>query len=485
MSAIKQKMLKGVFWSAVERYSGTIMSLIVSMVLARLLRPEDYGVVAIVLVIIGFLNIFSSMGIGPAIIQRNDFTQKDINDLFTMSLFIAVFLSLLLFCSSWGIAEYYKNNQIIPVCQLLSISVFFTSLNMVPHALMSKNMRFKEMAKRTLIVQVVTGVFSVGAAFKGLGVYSLVISPILSSIITFFYFWRCYPVYISRKFSFKPFKSIWKFSSYLFAFDFFNYFAGNLDKLIIGKLMPLSALGYYEKSYRLMQMPLQNISSVVSPVMQPIMSSFQNDYREMASKYNRIVKFMATIGFPLAVVLIFTGNELVTLFFGNQWKAAVPSFQVFAVALPFQMILNTSGGIWTSSNATNYMFWTGITNTFITCSGYIVGACLGNDIVYIALGWTCAAIICFINTYFFMYVKLFKVSYFKMLTLFCYPVANGLLLCGIYLLYDYYIVDTNIIASFLFKIILGLLVTVLFVQLSHQYDIMGKLYSYFQRKNEE
>lgn len=484
MPAIKQKMFKGVFWSAVERYSGTLMSLIVSIVLARLLRPEDYGVVAIVLVIIGFLNIFSSMGIGPAIIQRNDFTQKDINDLFTMSLFIATLLSLLLFGSSWGIAWYYENEQIVPICQLLSICVFFTSLNMVPHALMSKNMRFKEMAKRTLIVQVATGVFSVGAALKGWGVYSLVISPILSSIITFFYFWRCYPVYISRHFSLKPFKSIWKFSSYLFAFDFFNYFAGNLDKLIIGKLMPLSALGYYEKSYRLMQMPLQNVSSVVSPVMQPIMSSFQNNYVEMANKYNRIVKFMATIGFPLSVMLIFTGDELVTLFFGTQWKAAVPSFQVFALALPFQMILNTSGGIWTSSNATNYMFWTGMANTLITCLGYVVGACMGNGIVYIALGWTCAAIICFINTYFFMYVRLFKVSFYKMLILLGYPLVNALLLCVVYSLYNHYVLCANMILSLLLKVILGFIISVLFVQQSHQYDIRGKLNFYLKRKNE-
>lgn len=124
MSSTKNKMFKGVFWSAVERYSGTIMSLIVSMILARLLRPEDYGIVAIVLVIIGFLNIFSSMGIGPAIIQRDDLSKDDIDNLFTMSIFIALILSSLLFISSWGIAWYYTNPQIVSICQLLSVSVF-------------------------------------------------------------------------------------------------------------------------------------------------------------------------------------------------------------------------------------------------------------------------------------------------------------------------------------------------------------------------
>lgn len=482
MTSIKRKMLKGVFWSAVERYSGTVMSLIVSMILARLLSPDDYGVVAIVLVIIGFLNIFSSMGIGPAIIQRDDFTQKDLNDLFTMSLFIAAFLSSLLFFSSWGIAAYYGNGQIVPICHLLSISVFFSSLNMVPHALMSKNMRFKEMAKRTLFVQVVTGVFSIGAAYKGWGVYSLVISPILSSIITFVYFWRCYPVYISRHFSLKPVKSIWKFSSYLFAFDFFNYFAANLDKLIIGKLMPLASLGYYEKAYRLVQMPLQNVSSVVSPVMQPIMSSFQSDFQEMASKYNRIVKFLASVSFPLAAVLIFCGDELVLLFFGSQWKAAIPTFQIFALALPFQMIINTSGGIWTSSNATNYMFWTGTANTLITCLGYVVGACLGKGIEGIALGWTSAAVVCFMNTYFFMYVKLLRASFLKMLSLLVPPLVNSLILCGVYLLLNRCAVFLGLLVSLLVKAVLGAVISVVFVQLTGQYDITGKLMGYLRKK---
>lgn len=475
MSSIKKKLFNGIFWSAVERYSGTIMSLIVSMILARLLQPEDYGIVAIVLVVIGFLNIFSSMGVGPAIIQRNDFTEKDINDLFTVSLLMAMLLSSILFGSSWAIAAYYSDKQIVPICQLLSICVFFYSLNMVPHALMSKNMRFKEMAKRTLVVQLVTGTLSVVAAFKGCGVYALLISPILSPIMTFVYFWKCYPVYVSKNFSIDPLKKIWSFSSYLFAFDFFNYFAANLDKLIIGKLLPLEALGYYEKSYRLMQMPLQNVSSVVSPVMQPIMSSFQNDYEEMASKYNRIVKFLATISFPLAIVLFFTGNELVYLFFGSQWSSAVPSFRVFALALPFQMILNTSGGIWSASNATKYMFWTGMVNTLIICLGYIMGACCGVNIVYVASGWACGTVLCFINTYYFMYHKLFKVSFVRLLLLLGPPFVNSIILVVCYLLLDHYLTFSSVVALLTLKVFIGLIVSVSFIQLSQQYNIVSQI----------
>lgn len=146
------------------------------------------------------------------------------------------------------------------------------------------------------------------------------------------------------------------------------------------------------------------------------------------------------------------------------------------------MIMNTSGGIWTSSNATNYMFWTGMANTLITCMGYILGACIGNDVSYIALGWTCATVVCFLNTYYFMYSKLFKVSFFKMLLILGYPMINALLLCGIYVLFNLYIECSNLILSFVSKIFIGFIISVLFVQYSHQYNIFDHFKKLLRKK---
>lgn len=471
MGNLKEKMLKGVFWSAVEKYSGMAVSLIVAMILARLLCPEDYGVVAVVQIFLGFLNMLSSMGIAAAIVQRKDLTDDDLSNIFTFSIIVALVLSLVMFGGAWGLAAFYDNPQILPVCQLLAFSVFFSTINMVPHALMTKNLRFKEMAMRTLVVQSVTGVLSIAAALAGWGVYALLVGSILGSLFTFLIFRHYYPVRISRHLSMQPLRKIMSFSAYQFAFDFFNYFSGNLDKLIIGKLMPLSSLAYYEKSYRLMQMPLQNISSVVGPVIQPIMSSFQDDKADMAQKYNRIIKLLATVSFPLAITLYFTADELIFLLFGSQWQEAVEPFKVFALSLPLQMILNTSGGIWQACNATNYMFWTGMCNTLLVCLGFFLGAWLGGTITWIAWGWTCASVICFFNTYWFMYHRLLGFPLHKMLRLFLPPLANLILLAAIYFVEESLVDWQNAFIALAVKGIIAVLVSCAAVQVLGQYDI--------------
>ncbi len=171
---------------------------------------------------------------------------------------------------------------------------------MVPSALMSKHMRFKEKATRTLVFQVVFGLMGIVAAFYGAGVYALICPQIIASICTFFYFNYFYPVRISWHFSLEPVKKIFAFSSYIFLSEFINYFSRNLDKLIIGKMISADALGYYEKSYRLMQMPLHNVSSVIYPVLQPVMSNLQDNMKEMAEKYTKIVSVIAMVSFPAA-----------------------------------------------------------------------------------------------------------------------------------------------------------------------------------------
>lgn len=224
MASLKNNIGKAIFWSALQKYSNMAVTIVVTMVLARLLTPDQFGIVAISLVLISFLTIFSTMGIGPAIIQRNDLTDEDYNNIFTFSFIVGIFLSVLFFCLSWRIADFYEDRQLIPICQILSINLLFASVNMVPNALMSKNKRFKELAKITFILSVLSGTVSVVAAFSGLGIYSLLITPIINSVGIYLYNRHFYPVAISRHFSLEPIKKIFSYSVYQFAFEFTNFF---------------------------------------------------------------------------------------------------------------------------------------------------------------------------------------------------------------------------------------------------------------------
>lgn len=169
----------------------------------------------------------------------------------------------------------------------MSVNLFFVTVNIVPSALLYRNKEFKFIAFRTFVVQFLGGFISIIAALNGAGLYALLINPIFSSATLFIVNILRYPQKMKIIFNISSLKIILSYSSYQFLFNLINYFSRNLDKLLIGKYMGMSLLGYYEKSYRLMMLPLQNITYAITPVMHPIFSDFQNDlknYHPLISK---------------------------------------------------------------------------------------------------------------------------------------------------------------------------------------------------------
>ncbi|QIU96292.1 lipopolysaccharide biosynthesis protein [Bacteroides faecium] len=474
MSNIRQEMKKGLFWTALDKYSGQIIGIVISMILARLLTPYDYGVVATASVLLGFLSIFTSAGIGPAIIQRNDLSQDDLNNIFTFSIILGLVIGSVSFGSSWVIADFYGTPLLTPVIQILSVGLFFGTINMVPAALMSKNKRFKEMATRSLAFQVLFGVIGIISAFLGAGVYALVCPQIFASLCTFLYNNHFYPVRISSRFHVEPIKRIISFSSFVFLSEFTNYFARNLDKLIIGKTISANALGYYEKSYRLMQMPLNNVSSVIYPVLQPIMTSLQNDMKEMSTKYAKIVSIIASVGFPIAVILYFTGQEIMVVMFGEVWLPAVPTFKILALSIPTMLICNPNGAIFLSCNASKQMFYVTIINTCLTVIGFIVAAVFGGTIEAIAWGWTGSGILATFNSYFQLYVLVMHQSLIPVLKSLIKPVINACILIVVYMLYDILMPSSwFMIAHLILKCVLGLMIVLSFLRCTNQFDVIA------------
>lgn len=482
MTTIKEDLINGIIWTAIGKYSGMAVSLIITSVLARLLSPEEFGVIAIANVIIWFLAMFTSMGIGPAIIQRNDLEQKDLNNIFTFTMLTGGLLGIIFWGSSWFIANFYNNQQLLPVCQILSLNIFISAINMVPGALMAKYKRFKETARISFVLYVITGIISIIAAYKGAGVYALLISPILSPIGTLIYNQSYYPVHISYRFSIEPIKRIFSFSFYQFLFEFVNYFSRNLDKLIIGKYMTMSELGYYEKSYRLMQLPLQNVTSVINPVLQPVLSSLQDNPHEIGNKYNKIIRFISTLSFPITIILFICGYEIIHLFYGNNWDAAIPTFKILSLSVSLQMILSTSGAIFMVSNNTKAQFWVGIRNTLTTVIGFLVAAYFYKTIEAIAWAWVITLFINFICTYYIMYKIVLKISILPMLKEMIHPCINSIILLILGLMISTYLKIDNLIIMLIIKLIVLTTITLIYIQASGQYNIIALIKSKFNKR---
>lgn len=469
--SIKQEMIKGVFWTAIQKYSGLVIQIIVTAVLARLLTPEDFGVIAVSTVLIAFFTLFTDMGIGPAIIQKQDLTKDDLNSIFSFTILGGIVLALIFFIASSPIGNFYKENSLILICQILSINLLFAAWNIVPNALINKNKRFKFIAKRTLILQLISGIISIIAAYNGLGVYSLVIPPIITSTGVFYFNYKEYPLKLNTKIKISALKKIFSYSSYQFLFNFLNYFSRNLDKLIIGRYFSMNELGYYEKSYRLMMLPLQYVTNVITPVMHPILTSLQNDYKTLTDKYNSIIKLLSTISFPLGIFLYFAANDIIYIIYGDRWENAIPVFKILALSLPLQMILSTTGAIYQASGKTNWLFYGGVSNTCFTVLGFIIASMYFRTIEAMAWAWD---ITLFINTIisFFILYKIVLKSETKGLFTSIYPsfISTIFIFIMLYLIHD--ILLQLPLISLAIKFLITFSIAILGVQITGQYDIL-------------
>ena len=215
-------------------------------------------------------------------------------------------------------------------------------------------------AVRSLAVQVVGGAAGIAAAYAGAGIYALTINPVFSSAMLFAINYREYPLRIGLHLSHGAIRKVFSFSAYQFSFQLLNFFSRNLDKLLMGRCMSLQDLGYYDKSYRLMMMPLQNIAFVVSPVMHPVFAQMQGDLKKLGEAYLKVIRLLAFIGLPLSAVLWFTAEELVLIVFGNQWMPSVAAFRILALSVGIQIVMSTSGSIFQAANATRMLFICGL-----------------------------------------------------------------------------------------------------------------------------
>ena len=182
---IKSQLFSGVFYTALAKYSGVVISLVVAGILARLLSPDDFGIVAVATVIIAFFNLLTDMGVSPAIVQHKSLTKDDLSDIFSFTIWTGIGISILFFASSWIIADYYQSGTLRILCQLLSVNLFFASTTIVPGAMFYRNKEFKFIAIRSFVIQISAGAAAVTAALCGAGLYALIINPIVTDLRNF------------------------------------------------------------------------------------------------------------------------------------------------------------------------------------------------------------------------------------------------------------------------------------------------------------
>jgi len=390
-----------VYLNAAARYSTLVLRLLFNAALARILVPEDFGVVAVAMVFTTFFSLLSDMGLGAGIIQNKELSRDDIGSIFAFSLRLGLVLMGAFALLSFPMAHFYGNQALVPVGMLLSIQLFFNTLNVVPNALLLKQKEFKKVALRILCACLTSGTVGIVLALIGLKYYALAVQAILDALFIFGWNYFSTRPPMARKPSRASLEKIRSYSSYLFGFNLVNYFARNLDNLLIGKYMGAAQLGYYDKSYKLMLYPVNNLTHVITPVLHPILSEHQNDKAYIYEKYRQVVKVLSLLGAFITPFFWFASEEIIPILYGKQWLPAIPCLQWMALAMWAQMILSSAGTIFQSLGDTRRLLWSGSMNAVLVVV-FIIAGLVEGSIVAVARNVAIAYNLQFVATFYIL-----------------------------------------------------------------------------------
>lgn len=401
---------RGIFYSALGKYSNVVIQLLVTAILSRILTPDEYGVVAVVNVFLIFFQMLADFGIGPALIQNKTLTKQDINSIFGFSLYLALFLGVIFSFLGYPISAFYNNEVYKPISMVLAVTLFFYGILVVPQSLLLREKKFSTVNIVMILANIAAGVVSIVLAINGFSYYSLIISNTVKAALLFIVFYIKTDLIVQLKIDIKPLKKIFSFSKNQFLFNFINYFSRNLDSVLIGRYLSSSSLAFYDKAYQVSLYPNQILTNVISPVIQPIMSDYETDFKKIKDVYLKITSILATIGLPLSVFLFFNSNEIILFLFGNQWGDSVGAFQILALSVWIQMISSSSGAIFQSANRTDLLLLSGILSAVVTITAITIGVIAGS-IEYVALMVILAFTINFIQMNYLLMYRLFQSNF--------------------------------------------------------------------------
>jgi len=332
------KIISSVLWKALERVGTQGIQFIVQILLARLLLPEDYGLIALITIFITFANVFVQRGFNNALIQKKKADDLDFSSVFYVSLIVAVIIYLILFLAAPLLAVFYDENLITPIIRVLALSLFIGAFNSIQYAYVARNMMFKKLFLSSLIAVILSGIVSIILAYVGFGVWSLVTQQLLSQVVILVVLWYTINWRPKLIFSLTRIKELFKYGSNLLAASILHTLYGNLRNLIVGSVYNSAMLGFFSKGSQLPLTIINPIDSSLQAVMFPTLSSYQDDRDKVKSIVKRYIKLSSFVIFPLTVGLAVVAEPLVKILLTEVWLPIVPFLQIFCISfasMPF------------------------------------------------------------------------------------------------------------------------------------------------------
>ena len=323
---LSSKIKTSFIWGSINTGGSQVLGFIFSIVLARLLSPEDFGIIAIVVSLNMIANIFVDSGLSQAMIREQNVTNLDYNSVFYFSLLIGLLCSYFLFSSSGFVADFFSEPNMASVIQIMSVSPIIYSLMAINNTIIIKQLNFKLRAKLSLTAVLISGIVSLSLAILGFGIWCLVVMQLLNIVLLMIFLWCTVKWRPSLKFDYKSVLKYLRFGVIISISNLANLFASKSYVLIIGKYFSILDASYFTRADSLKNVPTKMVSKIISKVSYPILSKMQNESKILRRTSVDMVRFTAVISMPIILGMASVADELIVTLIGERW---LPAGQIF------------------------------------------------------------------------------------------------------------------------------------------------------------
>ena len=326
--SLKNKTVKGVGWSFIDNLSSSGITFLVGLVLARLLTPSEYGIMAILTIFIAVSNSIVDSGFSNALIRKTDARRVDYNTVFLFNLLVSGFLYVVLFLAAPAISRFFKEPLLVEVMRVIGWVLVINALAIIPRTLFVKEVNFKTQTKISLIASISSGVIGIGMALAGLGVWSLVGQQLSRQLLNTLFLWIYCTWRPIWEFSLQSFRELFGFGSKLLLSGLLDTVFKEIYSLVIGRCYTSAQLGQYTRASQFNQIFSSNLTTVIQRVSYPVLSSIQDESDRLREAYRKVIKSTMLITFACMLGLAAVAKPLIVILIGEKWMPAVGFLQI-------------------------------------------------------------------------------------------------------------------------------------------------------------
>jgi len=375
---LKSKVIKGGFYLSLANIGTQIVSIVVTIILARLLLPKDFGLIALATTYIGLIDMLANISFGSAIIYYHKSTQRQLSTLYWINCIWALFIFMLIYSTVPIAASFYNEVALIDIVRISALTILISPLFTIHYKIKERDIEFVLLSKLTIAATFTGSVSAVIAAYLGMGVYALVIKIIVSTftkLVLVLLFVRWKP---SLTFRLQEVKNMIWYSLKLKISQTFFYIERNVDYLVLGKFFSSSILGYYAFSYNIMYSPVKRISYIFSDILFPAFSYLKNDRQKIIRGLLKSLQIIALVSFPAMTLIAINADWIVKIIFGHKWDEAVPIIEVLAFAGAIQSVSQPAGVVFKSIGKPEIGIYLAPIRALLVVVAIVLGALLGN-----------------------------------------------------------------------------------------------------------